>query len=258
MCLPVLVMTRKPFVGGNWKSNGTVSSITTLVHALVKDSSRWSANDVDVVLAPTTLHLGLVKSLLEPQFQLALQNISKFGPGAYTGEVAAEMAPDAGIHWALVGHSERRHKFGETHEDTAKKVAACQAAGVGVIFCIGELLEERKADKTLQVCQEQIEAVLAVIKDWSKVVVAYEPVWAIGTGVVATTEQAQEAHAAVRSLIADKVSQSVASQVRILYGGSVTPENCQELMKMPDVDGFLVGGASLKASFTDIIVAASQ
>ena len=251
-------MTRKPFVGGNWKSNGTTSSVTTLMQSLVKDSSRWSPKDVDVVLAPAALHFGLVQSLTQPQFQLALQNVSKFGPGAFTGEVAAEMALDAGIHWVLVGHSERRHKFGETLEDTAKKVAACQAAGVGVIFCIGELLEERKADKTLEVCKQQIEAVLAVVKDWSKVVIAYEPVWAIGTGVVATTEQAQEAHANVRSLIADKVSVTVANETRILYGGSVTPDNCVELMKMADVDGFLVGGAALKPSFTDIIVAAAS
>ena len=249
---------RKPFIGGNWKSNGSVKSVRSLLEALVNECNRWDADNVDVVLAPCALHVGLTSSLLDTKFQLALQNVCKFGPGAYTGEIAAEMAKDSGIRWALVGHSERRHKFGETLEDTSMKIAACQAAGVGVIFCVGELLGDREAGKTMDVCKEQIEAVLSVVKDWNEVVIAYEPVWAIGTGVVATSEQAQEAHASIRALLAEKTSLEVASKTRILYGGSVTPENCVELMKMDDVDGFLVGGASLKPSFSDIIVAASQ
>jgi len=251
---------RRGFVGGNWKSNGTVNSITQLVNSLKKDCTRWDPKDVEVILAPSFIHMALTQQLIgeTPAFGLSAQNVSKFGPGAFTGEVAAEIISDAGVHWTLVGHSERRHKFGETLEDTAKKIAVSQAAGLGVIFCSGELLEERKAGRTIEVCTMQIDAVIASVKDWSKVVIAYEPVWAIGTGVVATTDQAQGAHASVRALIAEKVSSAVAGSVRILYGGSVTPENCQELMRMPDVDGFLVGGASLKPSFTDIIVAAAS
>ena len=251
---------RKPFVGGNWKSNGTTDSIKALVSSLVKDSAKWSKDSVDVVLAPASVHIPLTRQLLagHSEFQVSAQNVSKFGAGAFTGEVHAEMLTDLGVHWTLIGHSERRHKFAESFEDTAEKIRMCQQHNLHVVFCIGELLDERNAGQTIAVCAQQLAPVFAAISDWSKVVIAYEPVWAIGTGVVATTAQAQEAHLQVRAEIAAKAGALVAQSVRILYGGSVTAENCKELMACPDVDGFLVGGASLKPSFTDIIVAASQ
>ena len=255
-------MTRKPFVGGNWKSNGSVESIKSLVSSLIKDleAKKWSSSNVDVVLAPASIHIPLTQQLLaaHPEFHVAAQNVSKFGAGAFTGESHAEMLADRGVHWTLIGHSERRHKFGETFVDTADKIKLCQKHKINVIFCIGELLDERNAGQTNQVCAQQLAPIFSAISDWSKVVIAYEPVWAIGTGVVATTAQAQEAHKQVRMEIASKAGEEVAKNVRILYGGSVTPENCTELMACEDVDGFLVGGASLKTSFTDIIVAAGN
>ena len=251
--------SRKPFVGGNWKSNGTTKSITDLMTALTAGATNWSQENVEVVLAPAALHISITQSLLKtPKFAVASQNVSAYPAGAYTGEWTAEMLKDVNVHWSLVGHSERRHKFHESFSDTAAKISRCQTVGINVIFCIGELLEERNAGKTIDVCRAQIEAILDAVKDWSKIVIAYEPVWAIGTGVVATTEQAQEAHYSVRDLIRNKVNSEVADSVRILYGGSVTPENCSELIACPDVDGFLVGGASLKSSFTDIIIAAGK
>ncbi|TEB15503.1 isomerase, partial [Perkinsus sp. BL_2016] len=239
--------------------NGTVDSIKSLVSSLVEDSINWSSHAVEVVLAPAAVHIPMTQQLLSGHdaFQVGAQNVSRFGAGAFTGEVHAEMLRDFGVKWSLIGHSERRHKFGETFADTAEKIRACQKANIHVIFCIGELLEERNSGKTSEVCAAQLAPVFAAISDWSKVVIAYEPVWAIGTGVVATTEQAQEAHFQVRAEIAAKAGSEIADKVRILYGGSVTPENCAELIACPDVDGFLVGGASLKPSFSDIIKAAS-
>merc|ERR1719382_1362795 len=181
------------------------------------------------------------------------QNCSKTGSGAFTGEWTAESLVDLGMAWTLIGHSERRAKYGETDADTAEKVAKCQEAGVNVIFCIGEQLEEREAGKTDEVNKRQLGAVIPKIKDWSKIVIAYEPVWAIGTGKVATPAQAQETQAAIRAFLKEAVSAEVAEKVRIQYGGSVTPDNCAELMSQPDIDGFLVGGASLKPTFSDII-----
>ncbi|KAF4721315.1 hypothetical protein FOZ62_007614, partial [Perkinsus olseni] len=146
----------------------------------------------------------------------------------------------------------------ETNEDLAAKVVKAEAAGLKIIFCIGEMLEERESGKTDEVCATQMDAIVPVVKDWNNIVIAYEPVWAIGTGKVATTEQAQETHAAIRAYLKSKVSPEVAENTRILYGGSVNPGNCGELIKCADVDGFLVGGASLKPQFTEIIAAAAQ
>merc|ERR1719259_570621 len=162
--------------------------------------------------------------------QVASQNVSATGFGAFTGEFAAEHLKDFGIVWTLIGHSERRTKYGETDEITAAKVAKCQENGIKVIFCIGELLEEREANKTDEVNKRQLAAVIPKIKNWDDIVIAYEPVWAIGTGKVATPDQAQDAHAAIRKMIASAVSQEVADGVRILYGGSVSPENSKELI----------------------------
>merc|ERR1719401_690083 len=184
---------------------------------------------------------------------VSAQNCSKTGSGAFTGEWTAESLLDLGIKWTLIGHSERRTKYGETDADTAEKVGRCQELGVNVILCIGELLEEREAGKTDEVNKRQLAACIPKIKNWDLIVIAYEPVWAIGTGKVATPDQAQETQAAIRAYLAKAVSPEVAEKTRIQYGGSVTPANCADLMSKPDIDGFLVGGASLKPTFMDII-----
>eukprot|EP00932_Pfiesteria_piscicida_P003177 SRR837773.1309.p1 GENE.SRR837773.1309~~SRR837773.1309.p1 ORF type:complete len:373 (-),score=171.27 SRR837773.1309:63-1181(-) len=250
-----MAATRKPFVGGNWKSNGTVESAKTLCAALNSGAPAYR-NKVDVVICPIAPQLGLVSRLVRKSpIRAAAQDVSATAEGAFTGEISVKQLKDLGISWTLIGHSERRTKYGETDEVTANKVEKCQEGGMSVIFCIGETLQEREAGKTNDVNKRMLDAVISKIKDWKKVVIAYEPVWAIGTGKVATPEQAQEAHEAIRKMIETSVSEAVAKQVRILYGGSVTPDNCKELIAKPDIDGFLVGGASLKPSFNEIITA---
>lgn len=211
---------------------------------------------VDVVVCPVLPQISSVNKLLRRSpLQVGAQNFSRTAEGAYTGEVTAAQLKDFGINWALVGHSERRTKYGEDDAACADKVEKAQEAGLSIIFCIGEVLEEREKGETDAVNKRMITAVVPKVTDWSKVVIAYEPVWAIGTGKVATPEQAQEAHAAIRKVVAEAVSEDVAGSVRILYGGSVTPDNSKELIAQSDIDGFLVGGASLKPTFTDIITA---
>jgi len=244
---------RKPFVGGNWKSNGTVESAKVLCKAFMSSVPAWR-NKVDVVLCPILPQLSLVKKITNKSpFKVAAQNVSSSAEGAFTGEVSAGQLKDFGVQWTLIGHSERRTKYGETDAITADKMEKCQAAGISVIFCIGEQLEEREGGKTDEVNKRQLDAIVDKVKDWKKVVIAYEPVWAIGTGKVASPEQAQETHAAIRKMLAEATSQEVADGVRILYGGSVTPDNCKDLIDKSDIDGFLVGGASLKPTFTEII-----
>jgi len=245
-------MARKPIVGGNWKCNiPTMKVATDLLDA-------WKANPpdaskVDMVICPSAIHIMPAKEQIESLGMfVATQNVSATGFGAFTGELAADHLEDCGIGWTLIGHSERRKLYGETDEDTAKKVEKCQAKGIKVIFCIGESLEEREAGKTDEVNKRQLSAVLSAIKDWDSIVIAYEPVWAIGTGKVATPDQAQDAHAAIRAFLKEAVSADVADKIRIQYGGSVKPENCAELIAKPDIDGFLVGGASTKDSFSTI------
>merc|ERR1719460_2264396 len=163
------------------------------------------------------------------------------------------MVKDMGFEWTLVGHSERRTRYGETDADCAEKVALCQQHGLKVMFCIGESLEEREKGVTDEVNARQLTAIIPKVKNWDGIVIAYEPVWAIGTGKVATPDQAQEAHAAIRAFLASAVGSDVAAKMRIQYGGSASPGNCGELISKPDIDGFLVGGASLKPAFTKMI-----
>ncbi len=181
------------------------------------------------------------------------------GLGAYTGHVTADVVNDFGLGWVLTGHSEMRSIFGETDAATAQKTRAALDVGASAIVCIGESLAEREAGATLEVCVRQLGAVAAALKpeDWARVVVAYEPVWAIGTGKVATKEQAQEVHAALRGWVAGAAGAEVAAALRIVYGGSVNAANCKALITEPDIDGFLVGGASLKPEFADIIKSAA-
>ncbi|OEH77147.1 triosephosphate isomerase, cytosolic [Cyclospora cayetanensis] len=250
-------MARTPWVGGNWKSNGTVCSITELAKEL--NQANFDPKQTEVVVFPVALHINLAKEKLNGAFQVGCQNISKTGPGAYTGEITAGMAKDFGLKWVLVGHSERRQYYGETNQVVAEKVGMIMKEdGLHVAICIGEMLEEREGGKTMEVCRTQLDAVIPKVTDWGRVVIAYEPVWAIGTGKVATPEQAQEVHADLRKYLAERVSKEVADKLRIVYGGSVTDQNCVTLIGCPDVDGFLVGGASLKKAFVDIIKAPTK
>jgi len=210
---------------------------------------------VEVVIAPPTIYLLALKDILRKEIKVAAQNCYFKPSGAFTGEISPAQLADAGIPYVVLGHSERRTLFHETSALVAQKTRAALDHGLSVILCVGETLEEREAAKTAQVVQEQLQPVVEVLKpeDWSKIVIAYEPVWAIGTGKVATSAQAQEAHADIRGFLSKAVSPAVSNDTRVIYGGSVTAANCKELATQPDVDGFLVGGASLKPEFVNII-----
>jgi len=248
-------MSRKFIVGGNWKCNPkTLKESNELLKAWKKSMNLVDANKVEVVICPPALWMTTLNTGIEALgMSVSAQNVSKTGAGAFTGEWTADNLMDIGVKWTLIGHSERRTKYGETDADTAEKVQKCQEAGINVILCIGELLDEREAGKTDEVNKRQLGACIPKIKDWDKIVIAYEPVWAIGTGKVATPEQAEETQAAIRAYIKEACGAAVAEKVRIQYGGSVSPENCAELIKKPNIDGFLVGGASLKPTFMDIV-----
>ncbi|KAI7787579.1 triosephosphate isomerase [Diaporthe eres] len=244
-------MARKFFVGGNWKMNGTRSSIKEIVNNL--NSAKLDPN-AEVVVAPPALYLHYVRDSLNNGIEVSAQNVYDKPNGAYTGEISVEQLKDSNVTWAILGHSERRTILGETDEVVASKTKFATDGGLSVIWCCGESLEEREAGKTVAVVTKQLDALKAKIgSDWSKIVIAYEPIWAIGTGKVATTEQAQEVHAAIRQWLQEKVDAKAADETRILYGGSVSEKNCKELSKQADIDGFLVGGASLKPAFIDII-----
>jgi len=244
--------TRRFFVGGNWKMNGNKSSISGILEFL---NSGELSQETEVVVAPSPVYASLVvDGLKSTHVEVALQNCHSKASGAFTGESAAEMGADIGCKWVILGHSERRHVFGETNELIGAKVKhVLDNTKLNVIACIGEQLEDRESSKTEQVLQTQLKAVKENVQDWGRVVIAYEPVWAIGTGKVATPQQAQDTHAYVRKWVSENVGQAVADGVRILYGGSVSASNCVELSKNPDVDGFLVGGASLKPDFVKIV-----
>ncbi|XP_052193083.1 triosephosphate isomerase, chloroplastic [Diospyros lotus] len=233
----------KFFVGGNWKCNGSKESITKLVSDL---NSAKLEPDVDVVVAPPFVYIDLVKNSLTDRIEISAQNSWTGKGGAFTGEISVEQLKDIGCKWVILGHSERRHVIGEDDQFIGKKAAYALSQGLGVIACIGELLEQREGGKTFDVCFQQMKAFADAVPSWDNIVIAYEPVWAIGTGKVATPQQAQEVHVAVRDWLKKNVSAEVASKTRIIYGGSVNGGNCAELAKQEDIDGFLVGGASLK------------
>ncbi|XP_075501669.1 triosephosphate isomerase, chloroplastic-like [Primulina tabacum] len=252
-CRGVVAMagSGKFFVGGNWKCNGTKDSLSKLVSDL---NSAALESDVDVVVAPPFVYVDQVKSSLSDRIEIAAQNCWTGKGGAFTGEISVEQIKDLGCNWVVLGHSERRHIIGEDDQFIGKKAAYALGQNIGVIACIGELLEEREAGKTFDVCFQQLKAYADAVPSWDKIVIAYEPVWAIGTGKVATPEQAQEVHIAIRDWLSKNVSAEVASKTRIIYGGSVNGGNCAELAKQEDIDGFLVGGASLKGlEFATII-----
>ncbi|KAK7202861.1 Triosephosphate isomerase [Myxozyma melibiosi] len=243
-------MARKFFVGGNFKMNGSKASIKEIVESLNKVDIP---DTVEVVIAPPALYVHWAKEhLTNPKVELAAQNAFPKANGAYTGEIAAPQIKDVGAEWVILGHSERRSIIKESDDFIAEKTVHALESDLGVILCIGELLEERQAGETVAVCTRQLEPVVEAVKDWSKVVVAYEPVWAIGTGLAATPADAQETHAAIRKYLSEKIG-AQADGVRILYGGSVNGKNAHTFNDCPDIDGYLVGGASLKPEFVDII-----
>ena len=249
---------RKYIVAGNWKMNTTVPEGVALAKAVVEKAKDLPAN-VELVVAPPFTHLAPVAEALKgSKVALSAQNCADHEKGAYTGEVAVNMLTSLGCQYTILGHSERRQYYGETDEKLVVKTKLALEAGLKVILCVGENLDEREAGKHFEVVTEQTKAVLYnfTAEDMAKVVIAYEPVWAIGTGKTATADQAQEMHAHIRSLLAGKYGKEVADEISILYGGSCKPSNAKELFANPDVDGGLIGGASLKAKdFMGIITA---
>lgn len=249
---------RRPFIAGNWKMNLTRSGGVELAAALAAKAASFP--QVDIAVCPPSVYLEAVGGAVGGStIGLGAQNCHHETKGAFTGEIAPPMLIDLGCKYVILGHSERRHLFQETSGDVNKKVLAALGVGLIPIVCVGELLAERQAGKTRAVVTEQFEGSLAglTVEQMTRVVIAYEPVWAIGTGVVATPEQAEEVHADLRNLLASRYNSQVASQVRIQYGGSVTAENARSLLSQPNIDGALVGGASLKAeSFLGILAAA--
>ncbi|PWA34654.1 Aldolase-type TIM barrel [Artemisia annua] len=235
--------------------NGTVDDVKKIV-ATLNAGDIPSTDVVEVVVSPPFVFLTTVKSELRSEIQVAAQNCWVKKGGAFTGEVSAEMLANLGVPWVILGHSERRALLGETNEFVGEKVAYALSQGLKVIACVGETLEQREAGTTMEVVAAQTQAIADKISSWDNVVLAYEPVWAIGTGKVASPAQAQEVHAGLRKWFAEKVSADVSASTRIIYGGSVSGSNCKELAGQTDVDGFLVGGASLKPEFIDIIKAA--
>ena len=252
---------RNFLVAGNWKMHGDAASNRELVAGIVEGAP--TAENVSLLVCPPYPYLASVASQLEgTNVALGAQNVSEHEIGAFTGEVAPAMLRDVGCRYAIVGHSERRQVFGETDEDVRARLDAALQLGLDVILCVGETLDERLADRTAEVVLRQVGAgtsgldgeVLA-----SRVTIAYEPVWAIGTGVVATPDQAQEVHASARGRLARDFGDDVAGRVTIQYGGSVKPGNLAELLAQGDIDGGLVGGASLEPdSFVGLLEAASQ
>ena len=246
---------RKLIIAGNWKMNKTVAEALTLVEDLKRDLA--GVKEVDVIIAPPFTALSDVcKATLDSTIKLAAQNMCENNFGAFTGEICAGMLKEFSVRYVILGHSERRQFQKETDALIAKKAAAVHAAALKPIVCIGETLAEREGNLTEKVLETQVRGSLAGLtkEQMVETVLAYEPVWAIGTGKTASTQQAQDAHKFIRGVLVSMFDADVARKVRIQYGGSVKPANAKELMSQPDVDGALVGGASLEArSFADIV-----
>ena len=245
------VEARKFFVGGNWKCNGSVNQVNDLVSML---NQSTLTTDTEVVVCPSQVYVQGVKEKLRGDVSVGAQDVWTKGNGAYTGETSADMLKDMGVEWAIVGHSERRGK-GESDAEVAAKAKFALDKGLKVIACCGEPLEAREAGTTNDFVFPQIKAYADVFskEDWANVVIAYEPIWAIGTGLTATPEQAQDTHADLRKYLGEIAGADVAENTRILYGGSATGATAGGLSAKPDIDGFLVGGASLKPEFADIV-----
>lgn len=240
---------RKKIVAGNWKMNTLLPEGLELTEAVIKNAEKGLPDDVSLILAPPFTHLSGIKKILPDNIGLAAQNCASEDSGAFTGEVSAAMIASAGAGFVITGHSERRMFYRESDEELNKKLKIALANKLSPIFCCGENLHEREKKIHTEVVKKQIELGLAGIPeaDFKKIIIAYEPVWAIGTGKTATADQAQEMHQYIRSLIKDLYNEEVANLTTILYGGSCKPSNARELFANSDVDGGLIGGASLKA-----------
>ncbi len=246
---------RKIIIAGNWKLNKTPREAIELVTALKRELA--DNTDVDAVVCPPFTALSDVSDVLnESNIGLGAQNVYWEDSGAFTGEISSPMLKEVGVQYVIVGHSERRQYFGETNETVNKRIRAALSHGLTPIVCVGENLEDRESDKTFEVVGNHVEGSLAGLSndEMEKIILAYEPVWAIGTGKTASPDQAQEVHKFIRSILVKLFSQEIAEKIRIQYGGSVKAENAKELMSQPDIDGGLVGGASLTAdAFVGII-----
>jgi triosephosphate isomerase (TIM) len=246
---------RKLIIAGNWKMNKTVAEAKDLVSGLKLELS--SVRDVDIVVCPAFTALSEVSQvIIDTDIRLGAQNMSEQGGGAYTGDISALMLKEFLVRYVIVGHSERRQIHNETDEQINAKTKAAHAASLKPIVCVGETLEQREGGEMENVITTQIKGCLAGLENnqMEETIIAYEPVWAIGTGKTASSEQAQEVHALIRQTVTEMFGEAVAKRVRIQYGGSVKPANARELMSQPDVDGALVGGAALEVrSFSDIV-----
>ena len=246
---------RKPLIAGNWKMYKTSSEAAETAKELVKQVRDIA--DVDIMIAPPFTALESVsRAIKNSPVALGAQNLYWEDEGAYTGEISAPMLKSVGCEYSIIGHSERRQYFGETDETVNQKIQAAIQADLKPVFCVGETEQEREAGQTFSVLDKQVKKGLKkrVPEELDRLIIAYEPVWAIGTGKTATDEQAQEVHQFIRTLIEESFGKDLSKSIRILYGGSVKPDNILNLMEMPDIDGALVGGASLDAdSFSKIV-----
>ena len=239
---------RAKIVAGNWKMNNDLDESKSLVKKIAKSIKKQSLENTRVIVAPTFVNLQKVASKAKgTKVEVAAQNMHFEKSGAFTGEISASMLKSVGVNIVILGHSERREYFGETDAILAKKVDAALSNKMEVIFCFGEVLADRKADNHFKVVESQVKNGLFHLESttWKNIILAYEPVWAIGTGETASPEQAQEMHAFIRKIVADKYGNDVAENVSILYGGSVKPSNARDIFSKPDVDGGLIGGAAL-------------
>ncbi len=248
---------RKTIIAGNWKLYKTISEAIELANGLKRELFKLDSSALDIVVCPVYTSLSEVSEVVgDSNIAMGAQDAYWQDEGAFTGEVSVKMLKDVGCKYIIIGHSERRQFFGETNDTVNKKLKAVLAAGLTPIVCVGEMLAEREGGKTFSVIEDHVKNGLAGLSasDAVKAVIAYEPVWAIGTGKTATPAQAQEVHAYIRGLLGKIFGKETADQIRIQYGGSVKPDNIEELMRQPDVDGALVGGASLKVdSFSDLV-----
>jgi triosephosphate isomerase (TIM) len=241
---------RRKIVAGNWKMNNSFQEADELINEIIDGLEEANQKNVNVVLCPPFTFLEMTTDYAqEADYAVGAQNVSAFDAGAYTGEIAAKMLESMGVEYCIIGHSERRKYFNETNKELTQKAELLLKYNILPIFCCGELLPEREASKQFEVVKLQLTDAIFKLDplDFAKIIIAYEPVWAIGTGVTATPSQAQEMHAYIRSLIAEKYGKEIAKNTSILYGGSCNAENAKELFANTDVDGGLIGGASLKA-----------
>ncbi len=243
---------RKTVIAGNWKMNSGIEEGVNLCKEII---SNLPTTDAEIIVCPPHTHLYAVSTVLKnSSVSLGAQNVHKQEKGAFTGDVSAKMVAETGAEWVIVGHSERRQYYGETGADIREKILMAQESGMGAIFCVGERIHEREAGVYLEVITRQINEVLDKRIDFSKLIIAYEPVWSIGTGKTASPSQANEVHMHIRQCVAFLASTKISEEVRILYGGSMKPDNAESLLTEEHVDGGLIGGASLNAtSFCGII-----